>query len=337
MKALRWTPAASVRRLSSSRRRHPRISHAATLGVDGGASTFKRLGSNDFRILGSFEAWSNQRDASKAIRAARSVRATPLITWEPWAPPPIGTKDQGAAQPRFSNRSIAAGTTRSLHPPVRQIARAHRRTVYLRLAHEFPGQWYPWSIDPESYRRAWRRIHLIFRRSGASNVRFIWSPQLYANQLAVRARPYWPGSQYVDFVSTSFVHFGPSHGPHGPMIAGLAQLKEFGKPAIISEANVEYSNRHEVMRELGGVRQIESLDSRHRLVAIDIPRSARLGTDADGVASARRRRSLGDSQVDALSSPAARRSEIACIPGRPTSGRPGNRSTSCSGRTDRGS
>lgn len=228
----------------------PGISHAATLGVDGGASTFKRLGSNDFRILASFEAWSNQRDASKALRAARSVHATPLITWEPWAPPPIGTKDQGAAQPRFSNRSIAAGRhDRYIRRFAKSIAQ-HRRTVYLRLAHEFPGQWYPWSNDPDDYRRAWRRIHLIFRRSGANNVRFIWSPQLYANQLAVRARPYWPGSQYVDYVSTSFIHFGPSHGPHGPMIAGLAQLKEFGKPAIISEANVEYSNRHEVMREL---------------------------------------------------------------------------------------
>lgn len=226
-------------------------SSAATLGVDGGASTLKRLGAKDFRILGSFEAWSNRRDASSAVRAARSVRAIPLITWEPWAPPPIGTQNQGTAQPRFSNRSIAAGRhDRYIRRFAKSLAR-YGRTVHLRIAHEFPGQWYPWSIDPESYRRSWRRIHLIFRRSGASNVRFVWSPQLYVKQMGDRSRPYWPGSRYVDLVSTSFVYFGrASQGPHAPMIAGLAQLREFGKPAIISEANVEYSVRHEVMRDL---------------------------------------------------------------------------------------
>lgn len=229
----------------------PTSSPAATLGVDGGAKTLKRLGTKDFRILGSFEAWSNRRDAAKAIREARSVGAIPLITWEPWKPPAVGTQNQGSAQPRYSNRSIAAGRhDRYIRSFAKSLAR-YRRTVYLRFAHEFPGGWYPWSIDPVNYKRAWRRIHLIFKRSGAGNVRFVWSPQLYVNRMGERGRPYWPGTRYVDFVSTSFVYFGrSSQGPHAPMIAGLSQLSEFGKPAIISEANVEYSVRHEVMRDL---------------------------------------------------------------------------------------
>lgn len=226
-------------------------SHAATLGVDGGPVKLKPLRTSGFRILGSFEAWSNRRGATAALRAARSVQAVPLITWEPWAPPPLGTKKQGAPQRRYSNATIAAGRhDRYIRQFAKSLAR-YERPVYIRFAHEFPGTWYPWSTDPKGYRQAWRRMHLIFRRSKADNVRLVWSPQIAVNGLRTTADPYWPGSKYVDYVSTSFVYFGAAiQGPHQPMVDSISQLRAYGKPVIISEANAEHSVRYEVMRSL---------------------------------------------------------------------------------------
>lgn len=229
----------------------PADSDAAAIGVEGDPSIFRSLKREGFSILGSFEAWSNRRDASAQLKRARRVGAIPLITWEPWQPPPLGTKDQGAPQRRFSNKSIVAGRhDRYIRAYAKSLAK-FGRPVYLRLAHEFPGSWYPWSRDPSNYRAAWRRIHLIMRRSGASNVRFVWSPQIARTTMVADAKPYWPGKNYVDFVSTSFVYFGLERaGPHQSMIDALAQLKTYGLPVMIAEANTEYSNRHEVMAAL---------------------------------------------------------------------------------------
>lgn len=229
----------------------PSSSGAAAIGIEGEPSIFRALKSEGFTILGSFEAWSNKRDASTQLKRAERVGAIPLITWEPWLPPPLGTKDQGAAQPRFSNRAIASGKhDRYIRAFAKSLA-SYRKKIYLRLAHEFPGSWYPWSRDPASYRRAWRRIHLIVRRAGASNVRFVWSPQIDRSKLEANSAPYWPGKRYVDFVSTSFVYFGLERGgPYQSLVDALAQLRIYDRPAIIAEANTDYANRHEVMASL---------------------------------------------------------------------------------------
>jgi len=80
--------------------------------------------------------------------------------------------------------------------------------VYLRILHEFNGNWYAWCIadndkDPKLYVRAYKHIHNIFRQQQANNVKFIWCP----NSMSVPQASWnfildaYPGDQYVDFVA----------------------------------------------------------------------------------------------------------------------------------------
>lgn len=79
--------------------------------------------------------------------------------------------------------------------------------VWLRILHEFNGNWYPWSLadndrNPAIYISAYQRIVNIFKKEGASNVKFIWCP----NSMSVPQENWnyimdsYPGDEYVDFV-----------------------------------------------------------------------------------------------------------------------------------------
>ena len=60
------------------------------------------------------------------------------------------------------------------------------------------------------YIRAWRRIHDIFEREGATNVSWVWAPNgesipdVYWNRVSA----FYPGDRYVDWVGLSAYNFG---------------------------------------------------------------------------------------------------------------------------------
>ena len=98
----------------------------------------------------------------------------PLLTWEPWAP---GSPEQ----PAFRLSRIADGAYDSYVEGWARSLEAYGRPLYLRPMHEMNGSWYPWAgtvngNSAHDYVRAWRRLHGIFARVGAANVRWVWSP-----------------------------------------------------------------------------------------------------------------------------------------------------------------
>ena len=65
------------------------------------------------------------------------------------------------------------------------------------------GNWYPWCEAanrnrPGDFAKAWRRVWRIFRRAGAANVEWVWSPVA----LEVKTIEY-PGDRYVDRLGLS--------------------------------------------------------------------------------------------------------------------------------------
>ena len=55
--------------------------------------------------------------------------------------------------------------------------------IAIRFAHEMNGTWYPWcertnGNRPGQYVRAWRHVHDIFSEVGATNVTWVWSPNI---------------------------------------------------------------------------------------------------------------------------------------------------------------
>jgi hypothetical protein len=201
-----------------------------------------------------FQSWSAGTDPVALLRADRRRGTMPVITWEPWRPPPLGTADQGAAQPRYANARIAAGRFDAL---LRRWARAIRRhpgPVAIRFAHEMQGSWYPWSIDPAAYRAAWRHVRRVVRAAGARNTVWIWSPNANVDHTDARAladmEPYWPGARYVDAVGITALTFDGRARPAAFLARLRAVSRRFGKPGLLTEVNVEFRAREAWLREL---------------------------------------------------------------------------------------
>ena len=207
-----------------------------------------------------FEAFSRRRDLNNfADEAARRGIREILVSWEPWKPvrAKLGVYRQRYPQRGYRNVDIANGSQDSY---IRRVARglaAFDGVVYLRYAHEMNGFWYPWSWDARSYRKAWRRIVHIFRKVGATNVRFVWSanPNLYEGEASWMRNLvlYWPGAQYVDALGSTMINFGGnkrySVAEFTPRLQALH--RRFGKPVLITEANTQYGGRVEWLQDLG--------------------------------------------------------------------------------------
>lgn len=74
--------------------------------------------------------------------------------------------------------------------------------MLLRFAQEMDGNWFPWADyangnHPGEFVRAWRHVHQIFERAGASNVKWVWSPAF------ARSGETFPGVGQVDVLATT--------------------------------------------------------------------------------------------------------------------------------------
>ncbi|MEV7635465.1 glycosyl hydrolase [Pseudarthrobacter enclensis] len=175
------------------------------------------------------------------MNAVRSRGAVPLVTWEPWA------WGGGVSQPAYSLDRITAGDFDAHIAQWGQALAAWGYPVRLRFAHEMNGDWYPWAESvngnqPGDYAQAWRHVHDVVEAQGASNVSWVWSPNV----------PYWgstdlaglyPGAGYVDIVALDGYNWGTSASwsgwvsPQDLFAPGIAELRELapGTPILIAE------------------------------------------------------------------------------------------------------
>lgn len=75
--------------------------------------------------------------------------------------------------------------------------------------HEFNGLWSQWGPErntAKSFVAAWRRIVTIFRRNGATNVVWIWNPNVIAPN-TVSMKPWYPGGKYVTWIGVDGYFF----------------------------------------------------------------------------------------------------------------------------------
>jgi beta-mannanase len=167
--------------------------------------------------------------------------AVPLVTWEPWV------AGAGVQQPAYALDRITAG---DFDPYLRRWAdglRAFGRPVLLRFAHEMNGDWYPWAEGvngngPGDYVAAWHHVRGVVTGAGASNVSWVWSPNVpYTGSVPLPGL--YPGAGAVDVVGLDGYNFGTSQSwsswvrPDVLFGPGLAQLRQLapGVPVVISE------------------------------------------------------------------------------------------------------
>lgn len=170
-------------------------------GLDSLSSLEGQLG-NDADVVNFFISDSESFPESRC-QVIADHDAIPLVTLEFWS-----TQDGGLA-------SIANGDKDAYLYAFAEDARDYGGEVWLRPFHEMNGNWYPWagtegSNDAGDLIAAWRRVENIFDARGADNVKFVWcvNNDSVPNTSANSWTRYYPGDNYVDYVSIDGYNWG---------------------------------------------------------------------------------------------------------------------------------
>jgi len=210
--------------------------------------SLRRYPGAGMRIIHRFQAWwGNDRFLGmRWLNAVAARGAVPMVSWEPWRKP-----RRSVASPN-QRRGIVKQIARGRHDAyIRKWARdavAYGKPLVIRLMHEMNGTWYPWSPgingnSASAFKAAWRRIHDIFRREGATNVSWIFSVDSSAGGTPTsraRLNRYYPGSRYVDWVGLSGFNWGQRR--YGRFLSyervfrrSYNVVRGFNKPIMFSE------------------------------------------------------------------------------------------------------
>ncbi len=173
----------------------------------GRLDSYEELAGKKVALVTWYVDWSEsfpENDCKKIYDAG----ALAVVTWEPWYWDKRGT---------IYLKEINDGKFDSYIRHWAKGAKKWKKPVFIRLAHEFNGNWYPWGIakngeDPKVFAEFFRHVVKIFRDEKVTNVQWVWTP--YCEPIpktswndCVRA---YPGDEYVDWVGYSLYNFGNS-------------------------------------------------------------------------------------------------------------------------------
>jgi len=139
------------------------------------------------------------------------------LAWEP------DSFNGGVNQPNYQLKDIASGShDQEIQRWAKELKDFGREILFRPMA-EMNGKERPWNVgntiahiapvngnSPEDYIPAWRHIYDIFAREGATNVKFVWSPNRDGSKEAAQYTfdTYYPGDKYVDYVGLSGYNWG---------------------------------------------------------------------------------------------------------------------------------
>ncbi|MEV0898678.1 glycosyl hydrolase [Actinoplanes sp. NPDC049802] len=180
---------------------------------------------------------------------------TPFLTVQPKE---IGTKVE---QEEWSLASVAAGKQDERLRAVAKTITEYGDLVVVRYAPEMNGDWSPWAAGvngntPAQYVKAWRHAVTVFREAGATNVLWLWAPNIARGATVKGISQFWPGSDWVDLVG--FTGYGVGSAYYGvetkasqtfdPTMKLLARYK---KPVVLAETGSNGSGKVEWINSLG--------------------------------------------------------------------------------------
>jgi hypothetical protein len=199
-------------------------------------------------VMQVYGAWGDKPEQQfpiSVLTAIEGLGSIPLVTWEPWL-----TDFESARHPGIPVRdgrdqhglaAVARGDYDFYIDAWAAQAARFKQPFFVRFAHEMNDPYrYPWGPQnntKEEYIGAWRHVVDRFRRAGATNVLWVWSPHVAYEYWDL----YYPGDAYVDWVATGVLNFGPiaqwSRWWSVAEIFGTKyeRLASFGKPVMIAE------------------------------------------------------------------------------------------------------
>jgi hypothetical protein len=152
-----------------------------------------------------YQDWA-QNFPWEAAKKAVDYGATPHIVWEPW---------YWSDHSRVQLKDIIDGKWDTYIRTWAREIKNFRHPVFLRVAHEFNIEGYPWGVvnneqDPEIYIKTYRHIVDIFKKEKVKNVKWVWCFMNYSHPDEkwndwVEA---YPGDDYVDWIGIDGYNWG---------------------------------------------------------------------------------------------------------------------------------
>ena len=166
-------------------------------------------------IIQLYTAWGSKNDQVFPVLKAQAIcdlGSIPMITWEPWLND--FDREQYPTNPAMDNvnrggmLAIAEGKYDDYIDKWAEDAKDFHAPFFLRFGHEMNDPYrYPWAPqynNPEDFIAAWKHLVDRFRKRGANNVIWIWSP----HPAVLTYEKYYPGDDYVDWIGVGVLNYG---------------------------------------------------------------------------------------------------------------------------------
>jgi hypothetical protein len=141
------------------------------------------------------------------IEICRARGLTPVVSLELWEWSRHPGRQPGGLE------AIVAGQHDAFFSAWAADAAAYGHPLILRFGFEMNGDWFAWGNQPDRFKQAWRRVHRIFRDRKATNVQWMFSPNILSpdKNPDEHLLPYYPGHDVVDLIGLDGYNFGDGH------------------------------------------------------------------------------------------------------------------------------
>jgi mannan endo-1,4-beta-mannosidase len=196
-----------------------------------GAASFGKLVGQSPNLVSYYVSFGDSFNATETCAIARTG-ALPVIQLDPY---------------HISIPKIADGFYDQYLSNYAAAVKKFGAPVAISFAHEMNGTWYTWGppgigsigvTSPAQDVAAWKEIHNVFQAAGATNVIWLWTPNVWYSQSPPLSQ-YYPGNSYVTWVGVDgyFWHVGDTfQSVFGQTLQMLAAFTK--KPIIIAETGV---------------------------------------------------------------------------------------------------
>lgn len=141
-----------------------------------------------------------------AFNNVRNAGAIPFFSWGSDSLP------FSVNEPNFSLNTIVAGDWDSYITSWATAAKNWGHPFFLRFDWEMNGNWFPWSAGANGntaaeYVAAWRHVYNIFQSVGATNVTWVWCPNIDPYKEWTPLASLYPGDAYVNWTGLDVYNY----------------------------------------------------------------------------------------------------------------------------------
>jgi hypothetical protein len=183
----------------------------------GAVTEFERIAGKKVSLVNFFSPFANcptpggscsfYKFPAGPMESIREYGAIPVFSWSSQSIP------SNLSEPNFQLSDVIAGTYDSYIREFAQAARKWGHPFFLRFNWEMNGTWFPWSEGVNGnqsgeFVAAWRHVHDIFTAVGATNVTWVWCPNVDFEGTLHDLGSLYPGDEYVDWTGLDGYNWG---------------------------------------------------------------------------------------------------------------------------------